>query len=607
MSETTDLTQFSLTKEQAIAAFTHNKERATHFAHLLWVVIGSALVFFLILQILFKIEAWIWSRTIKGSLDVYELTPNLPRRRNTSNNDDWSSLNANGTTTTTIHATQMWPRVPFWQRFIRAFLAFFRKYFYTVNVPIINISLAELGLVMGYAGFMGAILVIDTPNIPPNPLVPTITVIGIANRAGLLAVASLPFNVALSSRINLVSLFMGISFDRIQYLHRWVGRTTLALAITHATCKLIQMDTFGDHSFRRFGLGAFCIAGFLLIFSNRLMLQKAYETFITFHIAAVIAFITLIWFHMPREKSYLIATIGIWVFDRTIRWTRIIFYNSLWRCGRSSCTEMATLRLLSHDTTRLEVLKPDFAPWKAGAYAYVSTPGMPWWPQSHPFTIASRPSRLHINHPSASIKGGGDMLRPEPNLIFLIRARNGWTRRLHSLAQNTISPNIPVIIDGPYDGAPELHKCFDTVLLFAGGAGISWTLPILVDLVEKARKNQSAVRRVIWVCALRHYVNYDWFFGELEQIVQMSGNAWIDVRIHYTTDTQDVGNVPAFFRPGRPDIEFIIEEAVNAAKGRLFIGGESRRIKDIFEYQSTNNTSYPSFLQSRDLLDQVKK
>jgi ferric-chelate reductase len=307
------------------------------------------------------------------------------------------------------------------------------------------------------------------------------------------------------------------------------------------------------------------------------MLQKAYETFITFHIAAIISFICLIWYHMPREKGYLIATIGLWVTDRFIRWTRILFYNSLWRCGRSSCTEMATLRLLSHDTTRLEVLKPDFAPWKAGAYAYVSTPGTPWWPQSHPFTIASRPSRLHINHSSEATKGGGgggDILRPQANLIFLIRARNGWTRKLHSLAQNTVSPNIPVIIDGPYDGAPELHKCFDTVLLFAGGAGISWTLPILVDLVEKARRNQSAVRRVIWVCALRHYVNYDWFFGELEQIVQMSGNAWIDVRIHYTTDAQDVANVPAFFRPGRPDIEFIIEEAVNAAKGRLFIGGK---------------------------------
>lgn len=592
MSDTTSTTQFKLTKEEAIAAFAHNKERATHFAQLLWIVIGSALVFFLILQIFFKIESWMWSRTIRGSLDAYELTPN-PRRRN----DDWSSLNAS------IAQAHMWPRVPFWQRFIRALLAFYRKYFFSVNVPIINISLAELGLVMSYVGFMSAILVIDTPNIPPNPLVPHITVIGIANRAGLLAVASLPFNVLLSNRISLVSILMGVSFDRIQYLHRWVGRTTLALAITHGTCKLIQMDTFGDHSFRRFGLGALCIAGFLMVFSNRLMLQKAYETFIAFHTAAVISFVCLIWFHMPRHKGYLIATIGLWVADRSLRWIRIIFYNSLWRCGRSSCTETATLRLLSHDTTRLEVLKPDFAPWKAGAYAYVSTPGMPWWPQSHPFTIASRPSRLHISHPTDSKKGGGDIMRPQPNLIFLIRARNGWTRKLHKLAQTTASPSIPVIIDGPYDGAPEIHKCFDTVLLFAGGAGISWTLPILVDLVEKARRNQSAVRRVIWVCALRHYVNYDWFFGELEQIVQMSGNAWIDVRIHYTTDTEDVQNVPAFFRPGRPDIEFIIEEAVNAAKGRLFIGGEFV----CSEGKANEILTILILLQCLDLLDPVKK
>jgi hypothetical protein len=59
-------------------------------------------------------------------------------------------------------------------------------------------------------------------------------------------------------------------------------------------------------------------------------------------------------------------------------------------------------------------------------------------------------------------------MEPSPNLIFLIRARTGWTKMLHQLAQKESRPDIPVLVDGPYATCPELHVGFDTVLLFAG-------------------------------------------------------------------------------------------------------------------------------------------
>jgi hypothetical protein len=143
---------------------------------------------------------------------------------------------------------------------------------------------------------------------------------------------------------------------------------------------------------------------------------------------------------------------------------------------------------------------------------------------------------------------------------------------LHELAKRTEDITLPVVIDGPYDGLSDLHLCYDTVVLFAGGAGISWTLPVLTDLLARSRRNQSSVRRLIWVCVMRHYVNYEWFFNELEAVVHNSGDAWLDIRIHYTTNSEDVSLVPTFFRPGRPDIGGIIEDAVNSAQGRTFIG-----------------------------------
>lgn len=147
-------------------------------------------------------------------------------------------------------------------------------------------TLAETSIVVIYVGFMVYLLLDNAPNIPPSPTIP-FTIIGIANRAGLLSLASLPLQVILASRLNPLSFTLGISYDKLQFLHRWVGRTTLALAMTHASCKLVQNSSFGDHSFRRFGLGAFVIAIFLTLFSVRYLRTHYYEAFVAAHVTGV--------------------------------------------------------------------------------------------------------------------------------------------------------------------------------------------------------------------------------------------------------------------------------------------------------------------------------
>lgn len=194
--------------------------------------------------------------------------------------------------------------------------------------------------------------------------------------------------------------------------------------------------------------------------------------------------IVLAWKHQPGHKQYLIVSLCIWGIDRLLRYTRIFVYNGLWRFGRCRASSTAALRLLSSDTTRLEVYKADFPSWQPGAYAFISTPTMSWLPQSHPFTIASRPrkNKEAIDYGSSIGMSGGtatsssalqrdkaNVMVPSPNLIFLIRARTGWTKKLHELAQRETYPSIPILIDGPYGGCPPLHIGFDTVLLFAGG------------------------------------------------------------------------------------------------------------------------------------------
>lgn len=59
-------------------------------------------------------------------------------------------------------------------------------------------------------------------------------------RAGMLAVAMVPWIVAMSMKANLVSLITGIGHERLNVLHRWGGYICLFLSLVHALPFYIQ-------------------------------------------------------------------------------------------------------------------------------------------------------------------------------------------------------------------------------------------------------------------------------------------------------------------------------------------------------------------------------
>ena len=52
-------------------------------------------------------------------------------------------------------------------------------------------------------------------------------------RTGLMAIALTPIIVALSGKYNVVTLITGISHERLNVLHRYVGYICLALSVVH--------------------------------------------------------------------------------------------------------------------------------------------------------------------------------------------------------------------------------------------------------------------------------------------------------------------------------------------------------------------------------------
>jgi ferric-chelate reductase len=145
----------------------------------------------------------------------------------------------------------------------------------------------------------------------------------------------------------------------------------------------------------------------------------------------------------------------------------------------------ASVELLSPRVVRLRLRKPPHFHWSPGQAAYLIMPGVSNTPfEAHPFTIASVDTTGN-GTPGADIPTTKDALaKAEPywnELVFFISVHGGFTRKLRDVAEK--SGKAKVFVDGPYGKAPDLTG-YDTSVLIAGGSGVSFTLPLLLDGVK---------------------------------------------------------------------------------------------------------------------------
>jgi ferric-chelate reductase len=64
-------------------------------------------------------------------------------------------------------------------------------------------------------------------------------------RAGWLALAQFPLVILLAGKNNLIGIVTGVSYERLQLLHRWVGRGMLVLVIFHWAFQSYEWSLYG--------------------------------------------------------------------------------------------------------------------------------------------------------------------------------------------------------------------------------------------------------------------------------------------------------------------------------------------------------------------------
>lgn len=399
-------------------------------------------------------------------------------------------------------------------------MAFFRWIFYR---PLPVLKIGKLHIVfpsLGASAIMFAALVFVTLYcFVPKPLYYATIFYGsppLAIRAGMIAVAMIPWIVALSTKANFISMLTGIGHERLNVLHRWAGYLCLFLSLIH-TIPFYVTPIWTDGAFIHYqqkiprniyvygtGLAALVPLIFLCIHSLPILRAWMYELFVFVHIPASIVFIAMLFWHCMNYLTswdYLWTTIAIWIASYAIRLVYVNWTNPF----RMSFMigEESAVTILPENAVKVTVATK--MKWRPGQYVYLRMPGISFF-ESHPFTIAS----LCSNDFESEY---GERYR---DLALVFRPFRGFTRKVFLKAlEHGPYKTYTALLEGPYGGMRREMAAFDDVIFFAGGSGITALASHLLDLIKKIRDRKAVTKsvRVIW--ALKNPDTMEWFREEL--------------------------------------------------------------------------------------------
>lgn len=208
--------------------------------------------------------------------------------------------------------------------------------------------------------------------------------------------------------------------------------------------------------------------------------------------------------------SYIWPSFLVWGLDRFIRLARVVYFNHLYFGFHSKKERLdASVELLSPHFVRLHINRPPHFNWTPGQTAFLIMPSVSSFPlEAHPFTIASVDSHYQLASTKTPTiadaeKKFSDAAEVEPywkELVFLINVREGFTKRLAAIAEN--GKKVQVLIDGPYGFMPNLDND-DTVVLVAGGSGVTFTLSTFLGVLSHVQNKKSRCRKLVFIWSIR--------------------------------------------------------------------------------------------------------
>jgi NAD(P)H-flavin reductase len=386
---------------------------------------------------------------------------------------------------------------------------------------------------------------------------------------GHVAISQLPLHylLAMKSPTSPLTLATAWTHERLNSVHRLLGRIVAILAFSHATLYLkffldkgLLRKRLGDWDVR-LGLMAFTLVALMSLLALPMVRKRAYyRGFYVGHVLGSALLLVVLWAHMRWTRRYVVQAACFWVANILLRW----------RDSRPALLEVQAPEGAKRELLRLTVNLSEghaLTNWVPGQHVYLHTHSRgllsSTWGRKNPFTIATV---------SANDK----------DIELVVRRMAGTTVALSNV---TGSKPKSIWLEGPYGEAsiylPHVLRSDQhagDVLLVAGGVGATYTVPIYLVLSK-----QAAVARSI---------NMVWFVRSLDETtwamdLLKSASSPLQVQIHVTqanTESSSTGTKIEgldIIRHGkRPVMGEVLQSALRSevASGRnVAIVGHSKR------------------------------
>ncbi|KAL4889839.1 hypothetical protein BDV59DRAFT_185610 [Aspergillus ambiguus] len=349
----------------------------------------------------------------------------------------------------------------------------------------------------------------------------------IATRSGWMALALLPFVLALGGKANLISMLTGIPHEKLQVFHHWTSYAMFVLALVHTFPFIVynigkgkMVEEWNSDVTYWTGVAALVPQAYLTLMSIPTIRNRFYEFFKATHFLAALLFLLFFFFHCDFRLSswdYFISAGAIYILSLSIAHVRTYLIH-----GRHK----ATLELLPCGFVSIRI--PTLMTWNPGQHVFVRFLS----PQlglhcltSHPFTICS------VSHdPERSGK--------PCEIVLNIKPRGGLTARLAKIASQYPGSSKTVLLEGPYGGVSK-HSSpgdprFDTVMIISGGAGGGFSL----GMIEATMQTGSHGNMVKIIYATPSIEVAKWYRSEIKRMIGKHHvpPARVTTSIHITAD-----------------------------------------------------------------------
>lgn len=342
-------------------------------------------------------------------------------------------------------------------------------------------------------------------------------------RAGVMATALTPFIYVLAGKSNMITLLTGISYEKLNSIHQYVGVASFILSIIHTIPFIHQSLVDGgskylSENFKTFnyysGIPPLILLGWLCIMSKSWFRKHMYEIFLHCHWIVGIGYFATLWWHIDNlldMTDYMYGALAFWATQIIYR----ILIKTTFRPNQMFMKSRNAELIKINDTTFLiNVLNTKGLSWKPGQHVFLRFKDKKIL-DSHPFSISST-----------------------KQLKFIIVQKNGLTKTISQQLDDYLKHEKQVYIDGPYGGVARDPLSFNRMILLCTGSGITATIPFLLQVSNAIESNQKITTSSIsltWI--IRHISDLSWFESELTECKTILGDL-LDINI-YIVHPQD--------------------------------------------------------------------